>query len=43
MKHDKVVFLVKTTVISIEVLISSALIYLYLTHDEFDLVNNVLK
>ena len=42
-KHDKIVSLAKTKLNSIEVLISKALIDLYISHDEFVLVNNVLN
>ena len=41
-KHDKVL-LAKPKLISIEVLISKALIYSVIRHDEFILINNVLK
>ena len=41
-KHDKVL-LAKSKLISIEVLISKALIYLVIRHDEFILINDVLK
>ena len=41
-KHDKVL-LAKSKLISIEVLISKALIYSVIRHDEFILINNVLK
>ena len=41
--HEKVLLLVKTKLNSMEVLISRALIKLYILHDEFVLVNNVLK
>ena len=42
-KHDKIVLLVKTKLISIEVLISKALIDSVISHDEFALINNVRK
>ena len=42
-KHDKIVFLAKTTLNTIEFLISKALIDSSITHDEFVSVNNVLK
>ena len=42
-KHNQVVFLVKTKLNNIEVLISKVLIDSYVIHDEFVLVNNVLK
>ena len=42
-KHNKIVLLVKTKLNTREVLISSALIDSYIIHDEFALVNNVLK
>ena len=41
-KHDKVL-LAKSKLISIEVLISKALIYSVIRHDEFILINNALK
>ena len=41
-KHDKVL-LAKSKLISKEVLISKALIYSVIRHDEFILINNVLK
>ena len=41
-KHDKVL-LAKSKLISIEVLISKALIYSVIRHNEFILINNVLK
>ena len=41
-KHDKVL-LAKSKLISIEVLISKALIYSVIRPDEFILINNVLK
>ena len=41
-KHDKVL-LAKSKLISIEALISKALIYSVIRHDEFILINNVLK
>ena len=42
-KHDEIVLLAKTKLNSIEVLISKALIDSYFRHDEFVLVDNVLK
>ena len=42
-KHDKMVLLAKTKLNSIEVLISKALIHSNISHDDFVLVNNVLK
>ena len=42
-KHDKIVLLAKTKSITIEVLISKALIDLNISHDEFILVIGVLK
>ena len=42
-KHDKIVFLAKSKLNNIEVLISKALIDSNISHDEFVLINNVLK
>ena len=42
-KHDKIVLLAKPKLNSIEVLISKALIDSNISHDEFVLINNVLK
>ena len=42
-KHDKIVFLAKSKLNSIEFLISKALIDSVNSHDEFVLINNVLK
>ena len=42
-KHSKIVTLAKTELNIIEVLISRDLIDLYVSHDVFTLVNNVLK
>ena len=42
-KHDKIVLLAKFMLNSIEVLISKALIDSNISHDEFVLINNVLK
>ena len=42
-KHDKIVLLAKSKLNSIEVLISKVLIDSYINHDEFVLINNVLK
>ena len=42
-KHDKIVLLEKSKLNNTEVLISRALINSVITHDEFPLINNVLK
>ena len=42
-KHDKIVLLAKSKLNGIEVLISKALIDSNISHDEFILINNVLK
>ena len=42
-KHDKIVLLAKSKLNSIEVLISKALIDSVISHDEFVLINNLLK
>ena len=42
-EHDKIVLLGNDTLNTIEVLISKALIGSYIIHDEFVLVNNVLR
>ena len=42
-KHDKTVFLAKSKLNSIEVLISNSLINSVISHDKFILINNVLK
>ena len=42
-KHDKTVLLAKSKLNSIEILISKALIDSNISHDEFVLINNVLK
>ena len=42
-KHHKIVLLGKTKLDTIEVLISKSLIDSYISHDEFALVNNVLR
>ena len=42
-KHDKIALLAKSKLNSIEVLISKALINSNISHDEFVLINNVLK
>ena len=42
-KHDKTVLLEKDKLNTIEVLISKALVNSYISHDEFVLVNNVLR
>ena len=42
-KHDKIVLLAKSKLNIIEVLISKALIDSVVSHDEFVLINNVLK
>ena len=41
--HDQIVLLAKSKINSIELLISKALIDSNITHDEFVLINNVLK
>ena len=41
--HDKIVLLAKSKLNTIDVLISKALIDLNISHDEFILINNVLK
>ena len=41
-KHDKIVLLGKAKLDTIEVLMSKALIYSYISHDEFGSINNVL-
>ena len=43
MKKDKIVLLGKDKLNTIEVLISQALINSYISHNEFVLVNNVLR
>ena len=43
MKHDEIVFSAKSKLKKIEVLISKTLIDSVISHDEFDLINNVLK
>ena len=43
MKKDKIVLLGKDKLNTIEVLISQALIDSYISHNEFVLVNNVLR
>ena len=43
MKDDKMVLLAKSTLNSIEVLISKALIDSVISHDELVLINNMLK
>ena len=43
MKHDKTVLLAKSKLNNIKVLISKALIDSNVSHDEFVLINNVLK
>ena len=43
MKHDKTVLLTKSKLNNIKVLISKALIDSNIGHDEFVLINNVLK
>ena len=43
MKHDKTVLLAKSKLNNIKVLISKALIDSNISHDEFFLINNVLK
>ena len=42
-KHDKIVLLGKAKLDTIEVLMSKALIYSYISHDEFGSINNVLR
>ena len=42
-KHGKIVFLPKSKLNSIEFLISKALVDSIISHDEFVLINNVLK
>ena len=42
-KHDKIVLLAKSKLNNIEVLISKVLINLFISHNEFVLINNVLK
>ena len=42
-QNDKIVLSAKSKLISIEVLISKALIDLFVSHDEFVLINNLLK
>ena len=42
-KHHKTIFSAKSKLNSIEILISKALIDLNVSHDEFVLINNVLK
>ena len=42
-KYDKKVLLVKSKLSNIEVLISKAVIYRVINHDEFVLINNVPK
>ena len=42
-KHNKIVLLGKPKLETIEVLISKTLIDSYISHDEFVLVNNVLR
>ena len=42
-KHDKIVLLAKSKLNSIEVLIFKALIDSNISHDEFVLINNLLK
>ena len=41
--HDQIVLLAKSKINSIELLISKALIDSNINHDEFVLINNVLK
>ena len=40
-KYDQIIFLAKTKLNSVDVLISKALNDSYISHDEFVLVNNV--
>ena len=42
-KHDKIVLLAKSKLNNIQVLIFKALIDSNISHDEFALINNVLK
>ena len=42
-KHDKIVLLAKSKLTRIELLISKALIDSNISHDEFILINNMLK
>ena len=42
-KHDKIILLAKSKLNSIKVLISKALIDLVISHDEFVLINHILK
>ena len=42
-KHEKIVLLAKSKLDSIVVLIYKALIYWVISHDEFILINNVVK
>ena len=42
-KHDKIVLLAKSKLNKIEILISKALIDSNISHDEFVLINNLLK
>ena len=42
-KHDKIVFLAKSKLNKIEVLICKASIDSVISHDKFALINNVLK
>ena len=42
-KHDKIKFLPRTKINTIEVLISKDLINSYISHDEVVLVNNLLR
>ena len=42
-KHDKIVLLAKSILNSVEVFISKTLIDSVVSHDEFVLINNVLK
>ena len=42
-KHDKIILLAKSKLNSIEVLISKDLFNSNISHEEFDLTNNVLK
>ena len=42
-KHDKIVLLAKTKLITIKILVSKALMNSYINHDEYVSVNNVLR
>ena len=42
-KHDKIILLAKTTLITVEIFVYKVLINSNISHDEFTLINNVLK